>query len=158
MPKYGVAASLSSVSRKKTQEKVGSKLKCLVEIKEIKDLLEGGQIPKAHTPTDVTAATSRNTQTPVKRAHSEDETKKSAKPQSRKTSIVKTPAVYLSVQQTPAPKTPQQIPKGLKSAFGKSNINLTVRREKFPHFWWSDPQYKSVVGLRHQAFRERQQP
>ncbi len=151
MSKYGVTASLPSVSRKKAQEKSNAKLKPLLEQKEIKDFLDGSNISKSHTPTDVTAATSRNTQTPVKRAHPEEENKKSIKPQSRKASVVKTPAVKLSVQHSAAPKTPLQVPKGLKSAFGKSSLKITTRREKFPHFWRTNSYNSSASRPRYQA-------
>ena len=97
------------------------KFKSLVEVREIKNLLEGAASPittkpaqsKGVTPQVTTAATSRNTQSPTRRPTKREDSSEARKPQKsqpqasqRKPSVGKN-----SVLQTP------QALKGLKSAY-----------------------------------------
>lgn len=97
------------------------KFKSLVEVKEIKNLLEGVASPvkvkptlsKGVTPQVTTAATSRNTQSPTRRPTKREDSSEMRRPEKsqpqasqRKTSVTKS-----SVLQTPL------APKGHKSAF-----------------------------------------
>jgi hypothetical protein len=97
------------------------KFKSLLEVKEIKSLLEGGASPvkqkpapsKGVTPQVTTAATSRNTQSPTRRPTKREDSSEVRRPErsqplasQRKPSVGKS-----SVHQTP------QVPKPLKSAY-----------------------------------------
>lgn len=97
------------------------KFKPLVEVKEIKNLLEGSSSPvktkvvasKGITPAATTAATSRGTQSPTRKPTKRDE---ASEPRKLDRAPTPTPLRKTSAAKVAAPQTPV-LPKGLQSAY-----------------------------------------